>query len=102
MPTSPAYGDKRTGRQPAGVRHHRLLGSKRLALADTGCRALPPTCRRGQGDHATAVGIYSAIVTALYRRERTGKGSNVTTSLLARGVWACGVSVQAALCNASF
>ena len=27
----------------------------------------------GSGDNATAVGIYSAIVTALYRRERTGK-----------------------------
>src|SRR6266705_892950 len=63
----------------------------------------PPTLPvAGSGDHATAVGIYSAIVTALYRRERTGKGSYVTTSLLAEGVWACGVSVQAALCNASF
>src|SRR3989442_1232165 len=63
----------------------------------------PPTLPvAGSGDHATAVGIYSAIVTALYRRERTGTGSYVTTSLLAEGVWACGVSVQAALCNASF
>src|SRR5881296_3435111 len=63
----------------------------------------PPTLPvAGSGDHATAVGIYSAIVTALYRRERTGKGSYVTTSLLAEGVWACGVSVQAALCNATF
>jgi formyl-CoA transferase len=38
----------------------------------------------------------------LYRRERTGKGSYVTTSLLAEGVWACGVSIQAALCDATF
>ena len=29
----------------------------------------------GSGDNATAVGLYSAIVTALYRRERTGQGS---------------------------
>jgi len=41
-------------------------------------------------------------VTALYRRERTGKGGYVTTSLLAEGVWAMGVLTQAALCNASF
>ena len=35
----------------------------------------PPTWPvAGSGDNATAVGIYSAIVTALYRRERTGKG----------------------------
>jgi formyl-CoA transferase len=60
---------------------------------------LPPS---GSGDHATAVTLFSAIVTALYRRERTGKGSYVTTSLLAAGVWACGVFVQAALCDATF
>jgi len=47
----------------------------------------PPTWPvAGSGDNATAVGLYSAIVTALYRRERTGKGSYVTTSLLAEGV----------------
>jgi formyl-CoA transferase len=56
----------------------------------------------GSGDNATAVAIYSAIVTALYRRERTGKGSYVTTSLLAAGVWSASVSIQAALCGASF
>jgi len=45
----------------------------------------PPTWPvAGSGDNATAVGLYSAIVTALYRRERTGKGSHVTTSLLAK------------------
>src|SRR5206468_6849215 len=60
---------------------------------------LPPT---GSGDHATAVTLYSAIVTALYRRERTGKGSYVTTSLLAAGVWACAVFIQAALSDAAF
>src|SRR6201986_2135354 len=42
----------------------------------------PPTLPVvGSGDHATAVGLYSAIVTALYRRERTGEGAHVTTSL---------------------
>jgi len=35
----------------------------------------PPTLPvAGSGDHATAVSVYSAIVTALYRRERTGQG----------------------------
>jgi crotonobetainyl-CoA:carnitine CoA-transferase CaiB-like acyl-CoA transferase len=47
----------------------------------------PPTLPvAGSGDHATAVGLYSAIVTGLYRRERTGKGSYVTTSLIAAGL----------------
>src|SRR2546421_12852426 len=63
----------------------------------------PPTWPvAGSGDNATAVGLYSAIVTALYRRERTGKGSQVTTSVLAEGVWAASVSIQAALSGAKF
>src|SRR6266576_1894125 len=63
----------------------------------------PPTWPvAGSGDNATAVGLYGAIVTALYRRERTGKGSYVTTSLLAEGVWSASVSIQSALCEAKF
>ena len=63
----------------------------------------PPTWPvSGSGDNATAVAIYAAIATALYRRERTGKGSYVTTSLLAAGVWSAGVFIQAALAGASF
>src|SRR3977135_1961136 len=63
----------------------------------------PPTWPvAGSGDNATAVGLYSAIVTALYRRERTGKGAHVPPSLLAEGVWSASVSIQAALCEAKF
>src|SRR3954454_20686619 len=63
----------------------------------------PPTWPvAASGDNATAVGLYSAIVTALYRRERTGKGSYVTTSLLAEGIWSASVSIQAALSGAKF
>ena len=63
----------------------------------------PPTLPlAGSGDHATAVAVYSAIVTGLYRRERTGKGCYVTTSLIASGVWASGIAVQGALCDAKF
>jgi crotonobetainyl-CoA:carnitine CoA-transferase CaiB-like acyl-CoA transferase len=63
----------------------------------------PPTWPvAGSGDNATAVGLYSAIVTALYRRERTGEGGYVTTSLLAEGIWSASVSIQAALCEAKF
>jgi formyl-CoA transferase len=63
----------------------------------------PPTWPvAGSGDNATAMGLYSAIVTALYHRERTGKGSHVTTSLLAEGVWSASVSIQGALAGAKF
>src|SRR5271170_5061429 len=72
-------------------------------LAMTRDAGAPPTWPvAGSGDNATAVGIYAAIVTALYRRERTGKGSYVTTSLLAEGIWSASVSIQAALCGAKF
>jgi formyl-CoA transferase len=63
----------------------------------------PPTWPvAGSGDNATAVAIYAAIATALYRREKTGKGSYVSTSLLASGVWSASVFIQAALAGASF
>jgi crotonobetainyl-CoA:carnitine CoA-transferase CaiB-like acyl-CoA transferase len=72
-------------------------------LSMTRDAGLPPTWPvAGSGDNATAMGLYSAIVTALYRRERTGEGSYVTTSLLAQGVWSASVSIQAALCDAKF
>ena len=63
----------------------------------------PPTLPfGGTGDNPTAVGLALAIVTGLYRRERTGKGSYVTTSLLAEGVWSVSLAIQAALCEARF
>jgi formyl-CoA transferase len=54
----------------------------------------------GMGDHPTATALYGAIVSALYRRQKTGKGGHVSTSLLANGLWSNGVLLQAALCGA--
>src|SRR5260370_4159501 len=63
----------------------------------------PPTWPvAGSGDNATAVCLYAAILTALYRRERTGKGSYVTTSLLAAAVSAARLFFPAAPCCARF
>jgi formyl-CoA transferase len=56
----------------------------------------------GMGDHPCAMAFYGAIVTALYKRERTGKGSHVSTNLMANGVWANGVLAQAKLVGAKF
>lgn len=39
---------------------------------------------------------------ALYRREKTGQGAEVTSSLIANGIWANAFLVQAALCGATF
>jgi formyl-CoA transferase len=56
----------------------------------------------GMGDHPCAMAFYGAIVTALYKRERTGKGSHVSSNLMANGVWAASVLVQAKLSGAKF
>ena len=56
----------------------------------------------GMGDHPSAMAFYGAIVTALYKRERSGKGSHVSSNLMANGIWASGVLAQAKLCGAKF
>ena len=60
-------------------------------------RSLP-----GMGDHPTGVSLYAAIMTALYRRERTGRGGHVSTSLMANGLWWNAVAAQAMLFGSVF
>lgn len=56
----------------------------------------------GMGDHPTATALFGAIMTALYRREKTGKGTEVSTSLMANGAWANGCFIQGALMDVEF
>jgi crotonobetainyl-CoA:carnitine CoA-transferase CaiB-like acyl-CoA transferase len=63
----------------------------------------PPTLPiPGIGDHATATTLYASIVTALYVRATTGKGSHVSTSLIANGIWAAAAWVEGGLNNGQF
>ena len=64
--------------------------------------ATPARSVAGMGDHPCAMAFYGAIVTALFQRERTGKGSHVSTNLMANGIWANSVLAQAKLCGAKF
>ena len=64
--------------------------------------SLPARSIPGMGDHPTALALYGAIVTALFRRERTGKGGYVGSSLMASGIWANACFVQAGLDGARF
>ena len=50
----------------------------------------PFMLRSGMGDHTTALATVSAILAALYEREKTGVGRLVQTSLLATGVYVMG------------
>ena len=48
----------------------------------------------GMGDQVTAMSLFGAVMTGLFRRERTGQGCQVSTSLAANGVWANGMALQ--------
>jgi formyl-CoA transferase len=65
-----------------------------------GANVLPAGSVAGMGDHPTGMAFYAGIVTALLRRERTGKGGEVRASLLANGMWSNAFLVQAALVGA--
>ena len=69
-----------------------LMDQVRAEATTAPARSMP-----GMGDHPSATGLYAAIVTALYRREKTGQGSVVKSSLLQNGLWANGCAVQTRL-----
>ncbi len=64
--------------------------------------APPARSTGGMGDHPSSLAVLSGILMALYRREKTGEGAEVKSSLIANGVWANAFQVQAALCGAIF
>ena len=85
---------KGRGSQQARLRQQRLLGALRpdgSGAADE--NTTPARSIAGMGDHPCAMAFYGAIVTALYKRERTGKGSHVSSNLMANGIWAASVLV---------
>lgn len=51
----------------------------------------------GIGDLGTAATLAGAVLAGLFHRERTGKGSEVFTSLMHNGLWANSCMTQAAL-----
>lgn len=64
--------------------------------------ATPARAVVGQGDHPSAMTLYAGLVTALLQRERTGRGTQVSSSLQANGLWANSYMATAALCGAQF
>jgi crotonobetainyl-CoA:carnitine CoA-transferase CaiB-like acyl-CoA transferase len=62
----------------------------------------PARALAGMGDHPSGIALFAAIAVALYQRERTGRGTQVGSSLLANGIWSNGIMAQAALCGATF
>ena len=56
----------------------------------------------GSGDHPTGMALFSAVLMALLARERSGRGTRVSCSLLAAGAWSNAVMLQAKLLGATF
>lgn len=72
--------------------------SKSGFLADMSCRenSYPVNAPVGAGDTATGMALYGAILTALYKKQQTGKGDFVTVSLFNTALWIFGnVSMRA-------
>ena len=74
-----------------------LMDQVRVSASDEPAKSVP-----GLGDHPSAMALYAGIITALFQRERTGKGSLVRSSLLANGMWANGYLGTAALNSAQW
>jgi crotonobetainyl-CoA:carnitine CoA-transferase CaiB-like acyl-CoA transferase len=51
----------------------------------------------GMGDHPSSMTTFGGIALALYAREKTGKGTKMSSSLLANGAWSNSILIQAAL-----
>ena len=68
-----------------------------MDLVRSGPEAPPARALPGMGDHPTGLAMLSAILMGLYRREKTGLGGKVSTSLAATGVWMNAFYAQAAL-----
>ncbi|MBT6272910.1 MAG: CoA transferase [Chromatiales bacterium] len=95
-----AYGDhgpeaERTGFDSTALYARTGMMDMMRAPGVAPVRSLP-----GMGDHPTGTALFAAIMTGLYRREKTGKGGHVGTSLVANGMWMNGFYGQAALMGA--
>jgi len=56
----------------------------------------------GSGDRPAGMNLLTAVLLALMKREKTGEGARVSTSLLSSGAWANATMIQAQLCGARF
>ena len=95
-----AYGDhgpeaERTGLDSTALYARTGMMDMMRAPGVAPVRSLP-----GMGDHPTGTALFAAVMTGLYRREKTGKGSHVGTSLVANGMWMNAFFGQAAIMGA--
>ncbi|MGV0036043.1 MAG: CaiB/BaiF CoA transferase family protein [Candidatus Azotimanducaceae bacterium WSBS_2022_MAG_OTU7] len=94
-----AYGEKGPERKRKGFDQLAYWARSGLMELMRAPGTRPTQGLPGMGDHPTAVALYAGIVTALLKRERTGEGSMVATSLLANGLWSAAGIAQGAMAD---
>ena len=95
-----AYGEKGPEAHRTGFDSTALWARSGLMdLVKPSPDSAPARSLPGMGDHPTAATLFGAIMMGLYKREQTGKGSMVSTSLMANGIWSNGCWLQAELCG---
>ena len=91
------YGDEGPDRDRLGF-DYAGFWSRSGILGSVGDPELPPPMpRTGMGDHVTAPLLLAGILAALYERDRSGKGQQVSTSLLNSGMWVLSADLQATM-----
>ncbi len=96
------YGETGPEAGRPGFDMHAYWARSGLMEAVRDADAPPAHSMPGMGDCPTAMSLYGAIMMALFKREQTGKGMRVGTSLMANGLWANSITLQAVLSNATF
>jgi len=96
------YGDKGAEADKPGFDTTAWWARSGMMDAVRAAGSPPARSTGGMGDHPSSLAVLSGILMALYRREKTGQGAEVTSSLIANGIWANAFLVQAALCSAVF
>ena len=95
-----AYGEKGPEAHRTGFDSTALWARSGLMdLVKPSPDSAPARSLPGMGDHPTAATLFGAIMMGLYKREQTGEGSMVSTSLMANGIWSNGCWLQAELCG---
>jgi formyl-CoA transferase len=94
-----AYGEKGPERKRKGFDQLAYWARSGLMELMREPGTMPTQGLPGMGDHPTGVALYAGIVTALLKRERTGEGSMVETSLLANGLWSAAGITQGVMAD---
>ena len=93
-----------SGYGPAGPDKDRLAFDHTAFWATSGIMSLlsdpegpPVDLRSGMGDHTSSTLLLAGVLAALLARERSGKGQELSTSLLNMGMWVIGLDIQEVL-----